>query len=64
MSDYNDTMFLMSGDRPDRHSFIESAEVLGPVFAEPIDYRTVKQLGESKIFADLSALAAERSKQS
>ena len=48
---------------PDRGSVIESAEVPGPVFTEPLDLETVKQLTASTQFKQLRALVHERMRQ-
>jgi hypothetical protein len=59
MSDYNDDM-VFERDRDDRHSVIESAEVLGPVFAEPVEYSAIRRLTASPLFERLKALVDER----
>jgi hypothetical protein len=60
-SDYNDSVTTMDDSSPDRHSVIESAEVMGPVFTEVVDYASLKKLTATDAFADLRARAAERS---
>jgi hypothetical protein len=47
----------------DRGSVIESAEVPGPEFAEPLDLATVRQVTRSSEFQLLRALVRERMRQ-
>jgi hypothetical protein len=47
----------------DRGSVIESAEVPGPVFTEPLDLETVRKVTASTAFQQLRALVHERRRQ-
>jgi hypothetical protein len=47
----------------DHGSVIESAEVPGPVFTEPLDLETVRKVTASSGFQQLRALVHERRRQ-
>jgi hypothetical protein len=61
-TDYKEIIVLTFGSQhdADRGSVIESAEVPGPVFTEPLDLETVRKVTASREFQHLRSLVHER----